>query len=47
MCSERARAILGDMVFEEAWERGRRMAFEQAAAYALSETDAPEGAKTL
>ncbi len=42
-----ARAVLGDMAFEEAWERGRRMGFEQAAAYALSETDAPEGAKTL
>jgi drug/metabolite transporter (DMT)-like permease len=37
-----ARAALGDAAFEEARERGREMSFEQAVAFALSESDAPE-----
>lgn len=35
-----ARVILGDAAFEDASERGREMTFEQAVAYALSETGA-------
>ncbi len=30
-----ARAALGDSAFEEAWEQGRAMTFEQAVAYDL------------
>lgn len=35
-----ARAGLGDAAFEEAWERGREMDFDQAVAYALSQAGA-------
>jgi hypothetical protein len=39
------RAVLGDAVFEEARARGQDMSFEQAAAYALSESGPPEGSR--
>ena len=41
--SNRERAALGEVAFEEAWEQGRAMSFEQAAAYALLGTATPEG----
>ena len=39
---DEARANLGFAAFDEARERGQAMTLEQAVAYALSETEAPE-----
>jgi hypothetical protein len=38
-----ARSRLGEAAFEEAWDRGRAMSFEQAVVYALSSTDRSQG----